>query len=68
MNMSKTDSNLGQVIYNNGQMNLDKTLRKSLKNKDSLESELRNNYHLDSIIGHHPKIVNILKFIFGKKE
>ena len=63
MNMSKTDSNLGQVIYNNGQMNLDKTLRKSLKNKDSLESELRNNYHLDSIIGHHPKIVNILKFI-----
>ncbi len=63
MNMSKTDSNLGQVIYDNSQMNLDNIMPKSLNSKDSLEAELRNNYHLDSIIGHHHKTVNVLKFI-----
>ncbi|MBC8181121.1 sigma 54-interacting transcriptional regulator [candidate division KSB1 bacterium] len=38
--------------------------QKRLKNKvDKLETELRSKYRFDSIIGHHPKMLDVLKLV-----
>lgn len=61
--MHKTNTNFSQVEWDKNTRKSPNLRSKQLDIHHSLEFELRSNYDLDLIVGHHPSMVNVLKSI-----